>query len=87
MLVIHLIAQTQVPLDSWSTCITKVHQLKWGEGGKGRLSDFIRNTFNLATESHGFLGLRKENLHTQKAQLPSHQGVSVLMASQKPWFQ
>lgn len=86
MLVTHLIEQTQVPLDSWPTCITKVSPAQVGRGGKVQI-DFTRNTFNLATESHGFLGLRKENLHTQKAQLPSHQGVSVLMASQKPWFQ
>ena len=87
MLVTHLVAQTQVSPDSWSTCITKVSPAKWGEGEKCRLSDFTRNTFNLATESHRSLGLRKENLHTQKTQLTSHQGASVLMASQKLWFQ
>ena len=86
-LVTDLIAETQGPPDSWSTWITKVSPAQVGREGKVPTVWLIRNTFTLATESHGFLGLRKENLHTQKARLPSHQGVPVLMASQRPWFQ
>ena len=34
MLVTHLVAQTQVSPDSWSTCITKVSPAQVGRGGK-----------------------------------------------------